>query len=274
MTLPICPAPLPDLPRSSRSPFDISSHEEWFRQYAAVERTVCPYDPYPEDLKLAHTFNVLGHARQIAKEEGYAAPLARACLLAALYHDLGRFAQYRIWKTFKDAASCSHGELGADLAEAYGVLDCEPFVAKTVLAAVRLHNAFHLPDDLSYDSTIVTHVTRDADKLDILRVMDEHLSKKHYEPTVVLSLPDDPSLCSEKVIHAVLNNELAGYTDLTSVNDFRLLLGSWFVHLHSDCARRIMAHDQHARHLLEALPDARYGEARDFLLSRLGQHSN
>ncbi len=262
---------LPPLPLSSKNPLDIASHEEWFRQYATIERSVCPHDPYPEDLKLEHSFNVLAHAREIAVSEGYAAPLARACLLAGLYHDLARFAQYRVWKTFKDAASCNHGEEGARLAETYQVLQHEPFVAKTVLQAIRLHNAYHLPDDLAYDAGIVTRVTRDADKIDIIRIMADHLAHKPYEPTVVLSLPDDPALFSQKVIDCALNDEVAGYADLASVNDFRLLLGSWFNDMHSPAAKRIMKKEGHMVQLIEALPDAHYGRARDHLLELMQQ---
>ena len=267
MNIALSPEALPPVPLSSKDAFDITSHEEWFKKYAAIERSICPHDPYPEDLKLEHSFNVLAHARKIAVSEGYAAPLARACLLAAIYHDLARFAQYRVWKTFRDADSCNHGESGAQLAEAYHVLQHEPFVAKTVLRAIQLHNAYRLPDDLAYDTSLVTRVTRDADKLDIIRIMAGHLAHKPYEPTVVLSLPDDPDLFSQKVIDCALNDEVAGYADLASVNDFRLLLGSWFNDMHSPAAKRIMKDEGHIVRLLEALPDASYGRARDHILS-------
>lgn len=41
---------------------------------------------------------------------------------------------------------------------------------------------------------LAANVVRDADKLDILRVMDEHLSGPGpYNPTVVLQLPNEPA---------------------------------------------------------------------------------
>lgn len=270
MIIPTCPFDLPPLPARSRDAHDIASHEAWFRAYAALEREACPFDPAPEDLKLTHTFKVLANARHISQSEGFAAPLARACLLAALYHDLARFAQYRGWHTFKDALSCNHGQLGAALLERYDVLAQEPFVRHVVIQAVAWHNAYALPEDLPEDVAMVTRVTRDADKIDILRVMDEHLSSPGpHEPTVVLSLPDDPAQFSQQTIDLTLAGKTAGYTDLTSVNDFRLLLGSWVNALYFPSARKRMASQGHAQRLLSALPDTPYGQARDMLLARL-----
>ncbi len=269
-TIPTCPFALPPLPERSRDPLDIGSHETWFRAYTGLELEVCPFERGPEELKVEHTFRVLEHARAICQGEGFAAPLTRACLLAALYHDLARFAQYRTWHTFKDADSCNHGELGAALVEEYQVLSCEPLVRTAVTRAVALHNAFALPEHLPYDVAKVTEVVRDADKLDILRVMDEHLSRPGpYSPTVVLSLPDDPDLFSQTVLDCALTGRVASYTDLASVNDFRLLLGTWIFSLSFATSRQRLAEAGHARRLLGQLPDHIYGPARDRLLAEL-----
>ncbi len=269
-----CPFDAPPPPERGRDPFDIDAHTAWFRAYAALERACCPHDPAPEDLKLEHTFKVLDNARAISRATGCAAPLARACLLAALYHDLGRFEQYRLHHTFRDRDSVNHGELGAALIERFDLLRNESFVRAAVIRAVALHNALRLPDGLPVDAALVTGVVRDADKLDILRVMDEHLAgPKPCEPTVILSLPDDPERHSDKVIAMALAGEAAGYTDLTSVNDFRLLLGSWVNALHNPEAGRLMAAQGHARTLLIALPDRHYGPARDALLATLDRLS-
>ncbi len=265
-----CPFTAPPPPERGRDPLDIEAHEAWFRAYAALERACCPFDPGPEDLKLEHTFHVLDNARAISRAAGCAAPLARACLLAALYHDIGRFEQYRLHRTFRDRDSVNHGELGAALVERFDLMRHEPFVRAAVTRAVALHNAWRLPDDLPVDAALATGVVRDADKLDILRVMDEHLSgPKPYEPTVVLSLPDAPDLHSEKVIAMALEGRAASYSDLVSVNDFRLLLGSWVNALHNPESKRLMAAQGHARALLAALPDRHYGRARDALLAAL-----
>lgn len=263
------------------TPWDIRAHAAFFTRCARAELAHCPHDPEPEHLKLVHTMAVLGHARGILRSElasgtgSIPERLVRPCLLAALYHDLGRFAQYRTWHTFKDALSCNHGLLSARLLEAHGILAAEdearPGTAALVCGGVSLHNAFALPGDEDADVLTVARLVRDADKLDILRVMDTHLSGPGpYEPTVVLGLPDDPALFSPKVLACVSDGTIPSYGDLVSVNDFRVLLGTWLRALEFPSSRRRMIEAGHARHLVEQLPQSGvYASARSTLLALL-----
>ena len=252
---------------------DISCHEAWFAAYAAREREKeCRRDggdPSPMDLKLHHTMQVLAHARAIVAGGRFAPPLDRACLLAALYHDVARFEQYLRWHTFRDRESCNHGQWGVRILKREQRLKDEmPAVRKLVLAAVGLHNRFALPAGLPEGMARICHAVRDADKLDILRVMDEHLSgPRPYCPTVVLSLPDDPALHSDKVLDDALAGRVAAYADLKSVNDFRVLLGTWFYDMHFPASRARFVAEGHARRLLTDLPATpAYAAARDHLL--------
>ena len=251
---------------------DISLHEQWFAAYAARQRAREARDPAPLDLKAAHTRAVLENARRMTRHEKFEPRLARACLLAALYHDLARFEQYLRFHTFRDRESCNHGLLGVKILKREARLAGEDArTRKIVLAAVGLHNRFALPAHLPRHTELAAHVVRDADKLDILRVMDEHLSGPGpYSPTVVLNLPDDPSRAGKAVLSAALEGRVAAYADLRSVNDFRVLLGTWLFDMHFAASRRQFVEDGHARRLLEALPPAPpYGPARQALLARL-----
>ena len=98
--------------------------------------------------------------------------------------------------------------------------------------------------------------------------MDEHLSgPAPYNPTVVLQQPDDPTIASEAVLNAVREKRVAAYADLRCVNDFRLLLGTWFFDLHFASSRRKFLEDGHAQNLLRRMPDTvPQAEARDCLL--------
>ena len=117
---------------------------------------------------------------------------------------------------------------------------------------------------------------RDADKLDILRVMDEHLSDAApYNPTVVLQQPDDPTIASEAVLNAVREKRVAAYADLRCVNDFRLLLGTWFFDLHFATCRSKFLQDGHAHNLLRSMPGTvPQAPARDHLLALLDAAKN
>lgn len=251
---------------------DIAVHESWFAGYAERQYALCEGDAGPMRLKEQHTRAVLGYARRMAQEEGFAPHIVRACLLAALYHDVARFAQYLRYGTFRDRDSRNHGLWGAAILKREGRLAQEDAtVRRLVLTAVALHNRYALPAALPDDMACVARTVRDADKLDILRVMDEHLSgPRPYCPTVVLGLPDTADKVSGKVLEDALQGRVASYTDLRSVNDFRVLLGTWLDDMHFASSRRLFAASPHALRLLEDLPqEGPYAAARACLLQRL-----
>lgn len=250
----------------------IAEHEAWFFDYARRQRALETGDAGPIDLKIRHSREVLATARAIAAESDMQEEQRRACLLAALYHDVARFEQYRRYHTFRDRESCNHGLAGVKILKREGRLAGEPApLRRRILAAVGLHNRFALPPHLPEETALVTHVVRDADKLDILRIMHENLcGPEPYHPTVVLGLPDDPALVGEAVLEAARERRVASYSDLTSVNDLRVLLGTWLFDMHFAASRRQFAAAGHARRLLEDLPqDGKYGDIRAELLERL-----
>ena len=127
-------------------------------------------------LKREHTYKVLAHARAIVAQEGLASQEGRAALLAALYHDTGRFPQYVRWRTFSDAESENHGYLGVHVVKKEHFLTGEPQnIHKWVLTAIALHNRYALPA-LPEPYLTITHAVRDADKLDIMRIMAQHFT--------------------------------------------------------------------------------------------------
>ena len=206
--------------------------------------------------------------------ENFPLLLRRASLLAALYHDVARFEQYLRFHTFRDRESVDHGKLGVSILKREQRLRHESKTMQhLVLTGVCLHNRYALPKNLPEDVGLVCQVVRDADKLDILNIMDQHLAgPKPYNPTVILSLPDNPDLGNPEIVQAVLENRVAAYADLRNVDDFRLLLGTWFHEMHFAASRQQFVADSHARHIIEGVPDSpQYAKAKAYLLSLLHQ---
>ncbi|MBR4422725.1 MAG: HD domain-containing protein [Mailhella sp.] len=256
--------------RRPDDPLDISAYESFFLRYAEEECACCLRDPAPMRLKTKHTLRVLGSTRTIAREEGLVPLTARACLLAALLHDIARFEQYRVWGTFRDRESCDHGALSAELLRRGHVLKEEPDIGECVLAAVEAHNKQDLPQGMTPLARIAAGVVRDADRIDIMRVIERHLSEKASgDPDVIVPFPDDPALFSPAVIRSVLEKRPCSYADLKSANDFRLLAAGWFHLMKYPASRRLCAAEGCARRLIEGLP-APYAEARERLLADIG----
>ncbi|MBQ9419606.1 MAG: HD domain-containing protein [Synergistaceae bacterium] len=135
-------------------------------------------------LKIAHTYRVADLAERIAGDVLHEQQdCAGFAWLLGLLHDIGRFEQFTRYGTFKDILSVDHAELGADILFHEGLFDkfisgeesCEDFQTIRAVAetAVRLHNKLTIPSNLDLQTRIYTTILRDADKIDIFRVLTE-----------------------------------------------------------------------------------------------------
>jgi hypothetical protein len=98
-------------------------------------------------------------------------------------------------------------------------------------------------------------VVRDADKLDILRVLCGYFDPEAaYNPVVLLGLPPHPENYTPEVLEAVLQGKAADYTKMAWVNDFKLLLLSWSFSLNFAAARQAMLRRGLLQRLEQRLP--------------------
>ncbi len=209
-------------------------------------------------LKRVHTEKVVEHARRILESNRtlFSEETARAGLLAALYHDVGRFPQYARWKTFSDALSVNHGQLGCALLRREAFLEGETeTVRRLVRVAVCLHNRHLLPKGLSHQERLVTDVVRDADKLDIFRIMTRFLTGEQRSDDVVLHVQDEPLKWTPEIAKDVHEGRVPSYRRLVYVNDFRILLASWIYDLRFASSRGVLAASGHVEAVLAGLPE-------------------
>jgi hypothetical protein len=261
---------------------DIASHKIFFTAFFESFLAREQEDTTPLRLKYEHSLRVLTHVERLADDgefaslgEGLPPPfplLERAALLAALYHDVARFPQFYRWRTFRDAASVDHGRFGVKVLKSEAALEAEsPELRRLVQSALILHNRYALPPTLPPDIRLITDAVRDADKLDICRIFATQLAPgKARSSTVLLSVKDDPALFTPKVLEDALARRVAAYADLRSVNDFRVLLGTWQYDLRFAFSRKRLAQEGHVQRLLEDLPPLPvFHAAREQLLADL-----
>jgi hypothetical protein len=176
--------------------------------------------------------------------------------VVALFHDLGRFEQYRRFGTFRDADSVNHAHLGVRVLTEEGLLrDADPADRTVILRAIALHNRFTLPERLDRRSSLLARLIRDADKLDIWRVFVEFYSLPEGEraSAVGLGFPDEP-YCTDEVVHRVLNGGMVRLDMLRTLNDFKLLQISWVYDLNVPESFRIAAERDLVGQLAATLP--------------------
>ena len=211
-------------------------------------------------LKLVHTRKVVEAACAIAKGEGFDAPTARACEAAALLHDTGRYEQLRVYNTFRDSDSVDHAVFSHDIVKEKGWLDGWED-KDAILAAVLYHNRREIPEGLDPLTLACSRTVRDADKLDIFRVLEDQIATTdwRHDAKAFWNLPTTAAP-NPVVAEAIREGRPVDYQDIKSLADFVLIQVGWMVSgLEYATSRRLCAargHLAYRRHFLHQLTDA------------------
>lgn len=213
-------------------------------------------DNFAYRLKIEHTQRVLGITDHIASEEALPKHLCLASRLAALMHDVGRFPQYRQYRTFRDADSANHAALSVSHALRERLLaDVPTDIRRLVLGAVFLHNKRTLPPLASHELKTVAQVLRDSDKLDIYSVMIAHFSQANPKhPEVALNVLDEPDKYTEAVLEALLKRDYGDYRWIIYINDFKLMTIGWLYDLNFRSSCRMLQDKGYLNTLFDTLP--------------------
>lgn len=175
------------------------------------------------DLKIRHSYRVCEEMENIIEDFELSEEEFYLAKIIALFHDIGRFKQYKEYKTFSDYKSEDHGELGVQVLEENGLMaDFSPEHQKIVISAIRLHNNPKLPND---DDLFFAKLIRDADKLDIFNLFKGKYEKENEE-TELIKLDHRPEI-SDHIYEKLKNKELIKYDSLETVNDLKLMQMTW-----------------------------------------------
>ncbi len=180
-------------------------------------------------LKREHTAHVVENARAIAAGEGFDAETARACDVAALLHDTGRYEQLKRYNTFRDSDSIDHAVFSHDIVKERGWLDGDP-QREAILTAVLVHNRRDVPDGLDPLTEAAVHTVRDADKLDIFRVLENQIATTdwRHDSTAFWNLPTT-ARPSPAVLEAIRERRPVDYQNIRSLADFVLIQVGWMI---------------------------------------------
>jgi HD domain-containing protein len=230
--------------------------ETWFDSFVAGFRAESPAEQRNYDLKVDHTYQVRVIMERLAASLELR-PEERALAVAiAISHDVGRFPQYRQYGTFNDATSTNHAALAVQTLREEGILDVlDAHERSIVLQAVALHNVFILPEDLNPDLRRFAMLIRDADKLDIWRVLIEYCTSPPEEraSAVTWELPDTGA-CSIAALEEVMAGRMVNRSFLKTADDFKLLQLSWVFDLNFEESFNIVAERGYMTTLAGLLP--------------------
>lgn len=237
--------------------------------------------PTMMQLKRTHTAFVVRNAELIAEGEGFSSEEREVAVAAALLHDTGRYEQLKRYNTFRDSDSVDHAVFSHDIVKELGWLDEVRSEAKSkgegeqwkdaILKAVLYHNRRDLPREIENPLSTSTshlrllavsaHTVRDADKLDIFRVLEDQVAHTDWRKdsrafwNLAVSAPPNPV-----VVANIEKGEPVDYQHIKSLADFVLIQVGWMISgLHFATSRRLCrerGHLAYRRDFLHQLTDA------------------
>lgn len=128
-------------------------------------------------MKEKHTGYVTANARQLAIHLKLSDEDVDLAELIGLLHDVGRFRQWQLYKTFVDAKSEDHADLGVKVIKELAFFELLGQEEKDlVVFAIENHNKKEIAPAPDERHLLFAKLIRDADKLDIFRVLAPYLT--------------------------------------------------------------------------------------------------
>ena len=193
-------------------------------------------------LKLEHTIRVAADARTLATNLTWPEGERTLAEAIGLCHDIARFPQFENYRTFSDADSVDHGDLGAQTLKEEGLLnDLNEEPRALILHSVRHHNKKDLPRALSEQEEKHLRLIRDADRIDIFFVCCDaiHSGRIHQNPEVMMNVAfDGPP--TEAILEQFERGEPIDYRTINSMVDRFVLLLSWMHDFSYDASKRLV----------------------------------
>lgn len=234
----------------------VSSYKIWFDNY--VDQFIQQYPDLAENIEIK-----ADHSRKVSAEiVGIANSLSlneQDILIAetiGLFHDAGRFRQYVKYHTFSDSKSQNHSELGVEVLKENMVLnDLSSDTQEIIFKSIINHSRAEIIPDINQKVIFFSRLIRDADKLDIWRLITEYYMVKEQgeNKTLELELPDNHKI-SDEVFEAILNKQVVLKESMQTLNDFKLLQIGWLFDLNFNYSIHRLYEKKYLDKIFQTLP--------------------
>ena len=232
--------------------------KEWFEDFV---RGFYGNDEYVNanlKMKYQHSLRTCEEMLYLVDQLGLDANQRRIAEAIALLHDVGRFVQFVEYRTYNDARSTNHSQLGVEVLKKAGILDIlEDSQRQYIEEAIRYHGLKELPLDLQGEALFYSRLIRDADKIDALHVVIENFMEYNSDPEkfiLEVEFPDVPEY-SQEVLDSILFGERIDYQQLRTWNDMKLCLLGWVYDVNFAATLKRIRQKRFLESMFDFLPD-------------------
>ncbi len=200
-------------------------------------------------LKIKHIYKVSEISKQIAIKNNFTEEEQKLAELIGLLHDIGRFEQIKIYNTFVDCKSENHAELGIKILFQENLI--RNFIDENkydniIKTAILNHNKGKIEKDVDEYSLKFCKVIRDADKLDIFRVLLTEDFKDAYEKEDI-----SEELVTDEVINEFVNNRYIVYKNRKTCADIMISHIAYVFDFNFDYCLKIIKDEKYIEKLIK-----------------------
>lgn len=235
----------------------VDTYKAWFDNY--IDQFIDTYPDLSENIEIK-----ADHCRRVRNEiVGLAQNLKlndTEILLAetiGLFHDVGRFRQYVKYQTFSDSKSQNHAELAIEVLNEKEILkDLTAHEKEIILKSILNHSRAAIIPDKNEKVIFFSKLIRDADKLDIWRLITEYymVKEERENKTLELELPDNNGI-SDEVLEAIIHKKVVLKESMKTLNDFKLLQIGWLFDLNFSYSIKRLFNKKYLDEIFKTLPD-------------------
>lgn len=221
----------------------LARNADWMRDYMKSYYNEDEQIQHAMLLKEAHTGRVQKIIRELAIHLGLNEEDVVLAEIMGLLHDVGRFRQFTVYRTFKDHLSEDHATAGLKLMEEYRLLDgLLPWEQSLVRFAVERHNKKAIGSAPDACHLGYAKMLRDADKLDIYHVLEPFLPS------------EDGSGVSPNFIEKFVEGVQCDYTMVGTEDDKKLVRLMWAYDIYFSWTLKRIEERGYLEKLIHCLP--------------------
>ncbi len=201
----------------------------WFNAYYGSFENLDQTQQVNFGIKKNHSERVALLSMVLAEKMKWTPADADLAYLAGLLHDVGRFRQLFEFNTFNDEKSVDHADLGVKVLIEEGVLkSLDDESGEIIIQSIQNHNKLAVNSTVKGKQLLFARLLRDADKIDILKVLSEYYNNKNGKQnhTLTWELPKNPEI-SKNVLKEVLSGKMVSKKNVVTENDVKIMQLSW-----------------------------------------------
>lgn len=229
--------------------------QKWFDQY--VEGFYQNEEDRKEiDLKYQHSYRVYKNIKKLAIDIQLSETQIIIAEVIGLFHDLGRFEQFKTYKTFSDKESLDHAQLSVKILKENNLLyKLNKKMQDYIYFAIQNHNKLALPEDINEEKLLFSRLIRDADKLDIWGIFAERYHSEQDNKKINLELSNKG--ITPKIYQNVLEGKPVKYSSLRTVDDFKLIQLGWTYDINFTESLKLLKERQYLEKIYNSMEKSR-----------------